>query len=74
MARFSLPLNFDARRVRSYVFRIPLCTRFVLAVATAFLVADVAITWFGQWATLIPQEVHLTSSTWTKAVFRINLT
>ncbi|KAI4731717.1 hypothetical protein E4T49_00754 [Aureobasidium sp. EXF-10728] len=58
MPSFSLP-QFDARRVRSYLFRLPLCTRALLVVIVAFWIASLRLAWFQQWAALIPNEMNL---------------
>ena len=57
----SLP-QFDARRVRSYLFRLPLCTRALLLVIVAFWIASLRLSWFTQWASLIPAEMNLQTS------------
>lgn len=61
MPSLSLP-QFDARRVRSYLFRLPLCTRALLVVIVAFWIASLRLSWFQQWAALIPAEMNLQSS------------
>lgn len=61
MPSFSLP-QFDARRVRSYLFRLPLCTRALLVVIVAFWIASLRLSWFQQWAALIPNEMNLGTS------------
>lgn len=61
MPSFSLP-QFDARRVRSYLFRLPLCTRALLVVIIAFWIASLRLSWFQQWAALIPNEMNLGTS------------
>ncbi|THZ88298.1 hypothetical protein D6C84_00973 [Aureobasidium pullulans] len=60
MPSLSLP-QFDARRVRSYLFRLPLCTRALLVVIVAFWIASLRLSWFQQWAALIPAEMNLQS-------------
>lgn len=57
----SLP-KFDARRVRSYIFRLPLCTRLLLFIIVAFYLASLGLSWFTTWGALIPQEVGLATS------------
>lgn len=56
-------LQFDARRARSYIFRLPLCTRLLLSSTVAFYIASLFLPWFSAWAALIPQEVGLSTST-----------
>ncbi|KAG9616754.1 rhomboid protein 2, partial [Aureobasidium melanogenum] len=58
MPSFSLP-QFDGRRVRSYLFRLPLCTRALLVVIVSFWIASLRLSWFQQWAALIPNEMNL---------------
>jgi membrane associated rhomboid family serine protease len=60
----SLP-QFDARRVRSYLFRLPLCTRALLLVIVAFWIASLRLSWFSQWAALIPSEMNPGTSTYS---------
>lgn len=55
--------QFDARRVRSYIFRLPLCTRLLVVLTTAFYIASLTLPWFSQWAALIPKEINLGTST-----------
>lgn len=52
-------LQFDPRRVRSYLFRLPLCTRLLIIVIFAFYIASLTLPWFIQWASLIPSEIGL---------------
>ncbi|KAK8222070.1 putative rhomboid protease [Zalaria obscura] len=54
-------LQFDARRARSYIFRLPLCTRLLLSSTVAFYIASLFLPWFSAWAALIPQEVGLST-------------
>ncbi|KAG9859246.1 hypothetical protein KCU98_g272, partial [Aureobasidium melanogenum] len=61
MPSFSLP-QFDGRRVRSYLFRLPLCTRALLVVIVSFWIASLRLSWFQQWAALIPNEMNLGTS------------
>lgn len=55
--------QFDARRVKSYLFRLPLCTRLLIATIVAFYIASLFLSWFTPWAALIPSEIGLQSST-----------
>lgn len=69
MPSFSLP-QFDARRVRSYLFRLPLCTRALLVVIVAFWIASLRLAWFQQWAALIPNEMNLGTSIYSPSMSR----
>ena len=53
---FALP---DARRIRSYFFRLPLATRGILFLITAFYIAHLFAPALTQWGALIPQEIRL---------------
>ncbi|KAF2433852.1 putative rhomboid family protein [Tothia fuscella] len=48
--------QFSPQRLRSYVLRLPLCTRLLLLVVVAFWVAGIS-NGFQHWAQLIPKEV-----------------
>lgn len=52
----SLP---DARRIRNYFLRLPLATRVVLFLLTAFYVAHLFAPDLVRWGALIPQEIGL---------------
>ncbi|EMC99991.1 hypothetical protein BAUCODRAFT_30429 [Baudoinia panamericana UAMH 10762] len=49
----------DARRIRSYFLRLPLATRAVLFLLTAFYVAHLFAPALTHWGALIPQEIRL---------------
>lgn len=53
--------TFSPQRLRSYVLRLPLCTRILLAVIVAFWVAGISHG-FQNWAQLTPNEVFAGSS------------
>lgn len=55
---YSLP-QFDPRRIRSYLFRLPLCTRLLIGAIVAFYIASLTLPWFTQWAALIPSEIGI---------------
>ncbi|CZT00857.1 related to GPI-anchor transamidase GAA1 [Rhynchosporium agropyri] len=58
----SLP-QFSAVRFRSYIFRLPLCTRGIILVIGLFWVAGMQSVWDVQkWGALTPKEVGLSSS------------
>ncbi|KAJ9659766.1 putative rhomboid protease [Coniosporium apollinis] len=59
-------LQFNPARIRSYVFRLPLCTRLLTTIIVAFYIASVALPWLPQWAALIPSQVGL------KSMYRLN--
>ncbi|PNS21828.1 hypothetical protein CAC42_426 [Sphaceloma murrayae] len=61
MAQSSPFPQIDARRIRSYLLRLPLCTRCLAVVIIGFFIAELSIPWFSQWASLIPDKVALTS-------------
>jgi len=56
--------QFDIRRIRTYLFRIPLCTRLLLGVIVIFWIAGTVLPWFRSWAALTPNEVGLGTSQW----------
>lgn len=57
-----LPAMPDARRIRSYIFRLPLATRGLALIITGFYIAKVvAGDWLIQWGAVIPDEINLTT-------------
>ncbi|KAF2087200.1 hypothetical protein K490DRAFT_42718 [Saccharata proteae CBS 121410] len=64
MANF-LP-NLNPTRLRSYLFRLPLCTRGILLVIVALYIASIPLDWLPARCALIPDQVSLT------AAFRLN--
>ncbi|GAP85224.1 putative rhomboid protein 2 [Rosellinia necatrix] len=59
--------SFNAQRARSYLFRLPLFTRAMLVVMTAFALAGIQSAWdIRQWGALIPNEMSLTT------MYRVN--
>ncbi|TKA70645.1 hypothetical protein B0A49_01971 [Cryomyces minteri] len=52
-------LQFDPRRIRSWIYRIPLCTRILLAVIVALWAASIPLTWLRDWGSLVPEKVGL---------------
>ncbi|KAI4106267.1 MAG: hypothetical protein L6R37_002249 [Teloschistes peruensis] len=51
--------SFDVRRLRSYVFRLPLLTRIVLILVALFWVLELQQIWnVVQWGALIPDEIN----------------
>ncbi|KAF2224438.1 putative rhomboid family protein [Elsinoe ampelina] len=61
MASTSPFFQCDAKRARSYIVRLPLCTRLLGLVTVGFFIASLTLPWFPKWAALIPNEVALTS-------------
>ena len=55
---FALP---DARRIRSYIFRLPLATRLLTLALLAFYIAHLFNPNIEQWGALIPSEMNLQS-------------
>jgi len=55
---FALP---DARRIRSYFLRLPLATRILILIITAFYIAHLFWPGITQWGALIPQEIGISS-------------
>ncbi|KAF2773866.1 hypothetical protein EJ03DRAFT_70655 [Teratosphaeria nubilosa] len=49
----------DARRIRSYLFRLPLATRGLLLAISGFYIAKLFFPGLTQWGALIPQEINL---------------
>ncbi|KAF2862203.1 hypothetical protein K470DRAFT_213523 [Piedraia hortae CBS 480.64] len=58
MAAVNLP---DARRLKSYLFRIPLATRLIILLITVFYIATVFVPWLRQWGALVPHEISLST-------------
>ncbi|KAK3677227.1 putative rhomboid protease [Recurvomyces mirabilis] len=55
---FALP---DARRIRYYFQRLPLCTRGLLVVLTAFYIGHLFTPALNRWGALVPQEINLST-------------
>ena len=55
---FALP---DARRIRSYVRRLPLATLGLLLAITGFYIAHLFLPGLTQWGALIPQEIGIST-------------
>lgn len=49
----------DARRIRSYLFRLPLATRGLLLVITGLYIAHWFVPGLEQWGALIPNEINI---------------
>lgn len=55
--------SLDVKRLRSYVFRLPLFTRIVLVLIVVFWILELQKVWnVVQWGALIPKEVNLGTS------------
>ena len=66
MAFFQVP---DARRIRSFFTKLPLATRLLLVLITAFYVAKAFRPALEQWGALIPQEINIgTRKTCARAI------
>jgi glycosylphosphatidylinositol transamidase len=58
----SLP-QFSAARMRSYIFRLPLFTRSVIAIIIILWIVSIQSVWnLQQWGALIPSEIGLSTS------------
>ncbi|KAL8909293.1 MAG: hypothetical protein Q9207_000303 [Kuettlingeria erythrocarpa] len=58
----SLP-SLDVRRLRSYVFRLPLFTRVILTFVAFFWILELQQIWnVVQWGALIPKEINFGTS------------
>ncbi len=58
----SLP-SLDVRRLRSYVFRLPLFTRVILTFIALFWILELQQIWnVVQWGALIPKEINFGTS------------
>ncbi|KAL8693569.1 MAG: hypothetical protein Q9218_001611 [Villophora microphyllina] len=52
--------SFDVRRLRSYIFRLPLLTRIILVLVALFWILELQQVWnVVQWGALIPDEINL---------------
>ncbi|SMQ55296.1 unnamed protein product [Zymoseptoria tritici ST99CH_3D7] len=54
----SIPMP-DARRIRSYILRLPLSTRGLILIITLLYIAKLFMPWILQWGALIPNEINL---------------
>lgn len=55
--------QFNAARLRSYVFRLPLFTRLVVLLIVALWIASNQSVWdVQQWGALIPKEIGVSTS------------
>lgn len=51
----------DARRIRSYLLRLPLATRGLLAIITALYIAHWFVPSITEWGALIPQKINIST-------------
>lgn len=56
-------VSFNPARLRSYILRLPLCTRCILVIIVLFWVASISHG-FQHWAQLAPEEVFKGQSRW----------
>ncbi|OCK84881.1 hypothetical protein K432DRAFT_378124 [Lepidopterella palustris CBS 459.81] len=54
-------VQFNPMRIRSYIFRLPLCTRGLVLVIVALWIASIPVVWLQEWAALVPKEVGITT-------------
>ncbi|KAF2838476.1 hypothetical protein M501DRAFT_1004202 [Patellaria atrata CBS 101060] len=52
---------FNPTRLRSYILRLPLATRLLLAATVALYLASIPIPWLRDWASLVPSKINLSS-------------
>jgi hypothetical protein len=57
----SLP-QFNPLRLRSYIFRLPLCTRVLLSAIVALWIATIPFAWLKEWGSLEPDKVNFGTS------------
>jgi hypothetical protein len=59
----SLP-QFNPMRLRSYIFRLPLCTRVLVAAILGLWIATIPFPWLREFGRLEPAKMDFTQSTW----------
>ena len=55
-------LQYNPLRIRSFVFRLPLCTRVLAIVITVLWKATFFVPWLQHFCALVPNQVKITSS------------
>lgn len=66
-----LPAMPDARRIRSYIFRLPLATRGLALIITGFYIAKLVLgPWIIEWGAVIPNEISLGTCAWDQCKYR----
>ena len=56
--------QFNPMRLRSYIFRLPLCTRVLAAVILGLWIATIPFPWLREFGRLEPAKMDFTQSTW----------
>lgn len=56
--------QFNPMRLRSYVLRLPLCTRALVAVILGLWIATIPFPWLREFGRLEPAKMDFTQSTW----------
>jgi hypothetical protein len=64
----------DARRIRSFFTKLPLATRLLLVLFTAFWIAKAVRPGLEQWGALIPQEINLGTRMFCDELESLNVT
>jgi hypothetical protein len=54
--------QFNPMRIRSYIFRLPLCTRGLVAAILGLYIATIPFPWLRDFAALEPAKMDLTQS------------
>jgi hypothetical protein len=65
--------QFNPIRIRSYIFRLPLCTRGLIVAILALYVATIPFPWLRDFAALEPAKMDLTQSTSFLPVLRMRV-
>lgn len=59
----SLP-QFNPARIRSYIFRLPFCTRLLVLAIVGLWIATIPFPWIREFGRLEPAKMDLTQSRW----------
>ena len=54
--------QFNPARIRSYIFRLPLCTRVLVAAILGLYIATIPLPWLREFARLEPAKMDFTQS------------
>jgi hypothetical protein len=54
--------SLNPAKFRSFVFRLPICTRLFLVIIVVLWAASLPVSWLREWAALIPSKVGLETS------------
>jgi hypothetical protein len=57
--------QFNPTRIRSYIFRLPLCTRALIAAILGLWIATIPFPWLRDFAKLEPAKMDFSQSTWS---------